>query len=87
LCYALKTDPLDPVSGRIDLALPQTDLFVHLIDWNLQIPELYEPTAVEGNVEITRGSGAGNTIRLKKELCRGERPAVEIYYQRKDLDS
>ncbi len=85
LCYALRSDPLDPVSGRVDLELPQTDLFIHRLDWELQIPERYEATAVEGNVQIAPGKETRG-ILLKKELCRGERPAVELYYQRKDLN-
>lgn len=87
LCYALRSDPLDPVSGRVALELPQTELFIHRLEWALRIPELYEPTAVEGNVRISTGKGEGGSIRLEKELCRGERPAVELYYQRRDVNS
>lgn len=87
LCYALQSEALDPVSGRVELELPQTDLFIHHLEWELRIPDPFEPTAVEGNVQIAKGEGKVAAIRLKKELCRGERPAVELYYQRKDLDS
>jgi hypothetical protein len=91
LCYALKADALDPVSGRVTLELPRTDLFIHRLDWALVIPGQYEPTAVQGNVQLGSNKDnsdeveSGNLIRLEKELCRGERPAVEIFYQRKDL--
>jgi hypothetical protein len=89
--YSLKTDSLDPVSGKIALELPLTELFIHRLDWVLAMPAGYEPTAVEGNVEIsaaqTGTSAAANLIHLEKELCRGERPAVEIYYQSKGLST
>jgi hypothetical protein len=91
LSYSLKTDPLDPVSGRVALELPLTGLFIHRLDWALSIPEGYEPTAVEGNVRISTGSpgkpSGPHLIHLEKELCHGERPAVEIHYQNRDVSS
>ena len=90
LSYAIKAAPLDPVSGRVALELPRTDLFIHRLDWFLSIPDKYEPTAVEGNVQLSTESKSGasrNLIQLKKELCRGERPSVEIYYQRININS
>lgn len=91
LSYSLKAAPLDAVSGRVALELPLTSLFTHRLTWELSIPEGYEPTAVEGNVRLSsepsqKGS-ASNLIHLVKELCRDERPAVEIHYQRADLSS
>jgi len=87
--YSLKSDPLDPVLGQIALELPLTELFIHRLDWVLSIPPGYEPTAVEGNVQLspaqTGTNATANLIRLEKELCRGERPAVEIFYQRQGL--
>lgn len=89
LSYSLKTDPLDPVSGRVALELPLTGLFIHRLDWILSIPEGYEPTAVEGNVRISArspGKPSGpHLLHLEKELCHGERPAVEIHYQNTDV--
>jgi hypothetical protein len=87
--YSIKADVLDRVSGKVALELPLTELFIHRLDWVLALPAGYEPTAVEGNVEIapaqTGSSAAANHIHLEKELCRGERPAVEIHYQSKGL--
>lgn len=89
--YSLKSDSLDPVSGQVALELPLTELFIHRLDWELSIPAEYEPTAVEGNVQIssaqTGASATANLIHLEKELCRGERPAVEIHYQSKGLSA
>lgn len=92
LCYSLKTEAVDPVSGRIALELPLTSLFIHRLEWSVALPSGYEPSAVEGNVQLSPGGSddaaeSGNRILLEKELCRGERPAVEIYYQRRDLTS
>ncbi len=87
--YSLKSDPLDPVSGRIALELPLTELFIHRLDWVISIPPGYEPTAVEGNVQLSPAqsgtTATTNLIRLEKELSRGERPAVEIFYQKQGL--
>ncbi|MEM9016021.1 MAG: hypothetical protein AAGC68_03340 [Verrucomicrobiota bacterium] len=100
LCYAQKIDSLDPVAGRVELLLPSTDLFIHRLDWTLTLPESYEPTAVEGNVTLSRPreddeargkaeelGREATRIYLKKEFCRDERPAVEVFYQRKDLST
>ena len=92
--YAARLSALDPVSGRIALELPRTDLFTQLVRWNLAIPDTYETTAIEGNVGIARadlqtpapGALPEPLIRLKKELVRGEAPAAEIYYQRRGLN-
>ena len=94
--YALQSTAFDPVSGQVTVELPQTDLFIHHLDWDLEIPEVYETTAVEGNVQLAgkgmasaskkESSASSNTVRLQKELCRGERPAVELYYQRRGID-
>lgn len=91
-CFAARTTALDPVSGRIDLELPRTDLFIHSLQWQLTIPQVYETTAIEGNVaidslaEASPAALAENVIPLKKELIRGEAPAVELYYQRRGLN-
>ncbi|NOX98245.1 MAG: hypothetical protein GXP30_00665 [Verrucomicrobia bacterium] len=93
--YALQSKPFDSVSGQVAVELPQTDLFIHRLDWDLNIPEIYN-AQVEGNVQevINRSSAKsktqnvknGHIIRLHKELCRGERPAVEVHYQRRGID-
>ena len=93
LCYALAAEPFDPVSGRVSVELPQTDLFVHRLDWVLSIPSRYEFTAVEGNVEIADKTSekpnpdGRNLIHLVKEMCRADRPAVEVFYQRRDIET
>jgi len=93
--YALQSAAFDPVSGQVTVELPQTDLFIHRLDWDLEIPEIYD-AEVEGNVRQTSGhsstaadkkdTAGRHSIRLHKELCRGERPAVEIHYRRRGID-
>ncbi|MCF6314332.1 MAG: hypothetical protein L3J39_17930 [Verrucomicrobiales bacterium] len=93
--YALQSSAFDPVSGQMIVELPQTELFIHRLDWQLDIPQIYEITALEGNVQLSaEGSKSGkktpvgkqHLIRLQKELCRGERPAVELYYRRRGIE-
>ena len=89
--YTAASAPMDPVSGRISLTLPRTDLFIERLDWNIAIPSVYEPTAVNGNLSTAPAAASGegrdeSLIALRKDLCRGERPAVEIFYQRQGAD-
>ncbi|MFK5922073.1 MAG: hypothetical protein QM496_07825 [Verrucomicrobiota bacterium] len=93
--YALQSSAFDPVSGQVVVELPQTDLFIHRLDWDLEIPQAYETTAIEGNVQLApvkvdrkkkEPVVKRHLIRLHKELCRGERPSVEVYYRRRGID-
>jgi hypothetical protein len=86
-CFAAQVEAFDAVSGRVEVSLPKTDLFIHDLKWALSIPPEYE-AEIQGNVSIDRLAGAApsHLMNLKKELVRGEHPAVEIHYQRKGLD-
>lgn len=89
LVYTAKTEPLDPVSGQVALELPRTPLFIERLDWAIALPDLFEISAAQGNVAIAAAPGAPATpggIHLRKDLCRGERPAVELFYQRLGLE-
>ena len=79
--YTGKKPAFEPVSGKLDVELPQTDLLVSRIDWELRIPANYELTAMEGNVEDAPGGSPG-VIKLCKELCKGEQPMAQIFYQK-----
>jgi hypothetical protein len=88
--YTARLPELDAVSGSLTLELPRTDLFIHELNWVLNLPELYEITAFDGNARIanTERAGAENdgpVLRLKKELVQGESPKAEIHYQRRAL--
>ena len=83
--YTAKKPAFKPLSGQIVVELPQTDLLVHAMDWELRIPIAYEITAFEGNVESMPSSATDNisrVISLRKELCKRERPHAEIFYQK-----
>ena len=85
LSYTAKMPAFKPVSGQIAVELPQTDLLVHWIDWELRIPVAYEIAAFEGNVESApcgKTDGTSRAIQLHKELCKKERPRAEFFYQK-----
>ncbi|MEY2564538.1 MAG: hypothetical protein QOH88_2731 [Verrucomicrobiota bacterium] len=89
LSFTAKKPPFKPVSGQISVELPQTDLLVHWIDWELRIPLAYEIAAFEGNVEsapCTKTDTTSRTIQLHKELCQKERPHAEFFYQKPQPD-
>ena len=84
--YTAKKPAFKPVSGQIAVELPQTDLLVHWIDWELRIPAAYEIAAFEGNVESASSAdttdNTSRAIQLHKELCKKERPRAEFFYQK-----
>jgi len=89
LVYAAKTKALDPVSGQVALELPRTPLFIERLDWTVAIPGAFEVTAAEGNVAIVAAAEVTpetNSITLRKDLCRAERPGIELFYQRRSLE-
>jgi hypothetical protein len=83
--YTEKKPAFKPFSGQIAVELPQTDLLIHWLDWELRIPVVYEVAAFEGNVESAAGGkcdSASRVIPLHKELCKNERPRAEFFYQK-----
>jgi hypothetical protein len=83
--YTAKKPAFKPVSGQIAVELPQTDLLVHWLDWELRIPVAYEIAAFEGNVETApcdKTDATSRVIPLHKELCKNERPRAEFFYQK-----
>jgi hypothetical protein len=88
LAYTARTSPFQPVSGRIKVELPKTPLLINSLTWELAIPGEYEVVALEGNLAPTTGaqSHEGSTVvQLKKELCRNERPSIELFYQKPEV--
>ena len=85
LSYTAKKPAFQPVSGQLAVELPQTDLLIHWLEWELRIPVAYEVAAFEGNVEAAPGDKTDATSRaipLRKELCKNERPRAELFYQK-----
>jgi hypothetical protein len=84
--YTSKGPAFEPVSGKLDLDLPQTDLLTNKLDWELQIPAAYEVAAFQGNVEPGTNTDQpdpnSRLIRLHREIFKGEHPSVELFYQK-----
>jgi len=83
--YTAKKPAFKPVSGQLAVELPQTDLLIHSLDWELRIPIAYEIAAFEGNVEsapCAKSDATSRVIPLHKELCKNERPRAEFFYQK-----
>ena len=83
--YTGKKPSFKPVSGQLAVELPQTDLLIHSLDWELRIPAAYEIAAFEGNVESApsaKSDATSRVIPLHKELCKNERPRAEFFYQK-----
>ena len=88
LAYTSRIAAFQPVAGRLKVELPKTPLLINSLEWDVAIPAEYEVAALEGNVAPAPGARAreGSTVvHLKKELCRNERPAVELFYQRPEV--
>jgi hypothetical protein len=85
ISYTAKKPAFKPVSGQIAIELPQTELLMHWLDWELRIPIAYEIAAFEGNVESApcdKTDPTSRVIPLHKELCKNERPRAEFFYQK-----
>ncbi|MCP5542859.1 MAG: hypothetical protein H7A49_03010 [Akkermansiaceae bacterium] len=80
LTYTGRIDALDPVGGRVALELPRTSLFIERIEWSVALPPRCEVIAVEGNATVSKPASAG-VVELRKDLCRGEKPAAGFFYQ------
>ncbi|MEO8614289.1 MAG: hypothetical protein ABI600_04050 [Luteolibacter sp.] len=79
------TEALDPVEGTVSLSLPKVPLFIHSLLWRLDLPTGYQAETHGNLTRITSGEAA-TRITLKKNLCRDERPEVQVFYQRSDLN-
>ncbi len=85
LAYTARVPRFAPVSGHIKIELPKTNLLINLLQWELAIPAEYDVAAFDGNVAPAVGNKdrEGSTVvHFKKELCRNERPEIELFYQR-----
>lgn len=79
-------DPLDPVEGTLALELPRTPLFIHALEWKIELPAIYQ-AETHGNLKrVPSPGGNPSLIALRKNLCRDERPETRLFYQRTDLN-
>jgi hypothetical protein len=88
LSYTAKGAAFGPVSGKIDIDLPETELLTNKLDWEMHIPPAYEVAAFEGNVEPNsdgaRTDADSRVIQLHREIFKGEHPSAELFYQKAD---
>lgn len=86
LSFTASGGKLDPVSGTLALSLPRTPLFIRTLNWRIDLPAAYR-AEIHGNLsrESLLSTDPPSAIRLRKNLCRDEVPAVSVFYQRADL--
>ena len=70
-----------PVRGELALELPSTPLLVEKSEWQVSLPDGFEPIAIDGNVECERSKEPG-IVRLRKDISTGEAPALRLFYQK-----
>lgn len=82
-----RTTALDPVEGTMRLSLPKVPLFIHSLLWRLDLPAGYQ-AETHGNLKRSQNASGDppSRISLKKNLCRDERPEINVFYQRSDLN-
>jgi hypothetical protein len=81
-----RTEALDPLEGAFSLALPSTPLFIHTLSWVVELPDGYQAETHGNVIRVGRVSKESpSSIRLRKNLCRDERPEVRIFYHRADI--
>jgi hypothetical protein len=70
----------------LKLSLPQTPLFLHSLLWHIDLPPGYQAETHGNLTRIAATGGTPSRISLRKNLCRDERPEVQVFYQRSDLN-
>ncbi len=83
--YTARGVAFAPMQGRLAVSLPATPLFIENVALTLSLPEAYEATAFDGNVEPVTGEPGGG-LHFRKRLVRDEAPALEIHYRKRDLN-
>ncbi len=80
-------EALNLVEGTMTTSLPQTPTFIHALEWSIDLPSGYQ-SETHGNLKRKTAAQNNNASRitLEKNLCRDERPEVQIFYQRNDLN-
>lgn len=77
---------LDPVEGTMKLSLPKVPLFMHSLLWSLDLPSGYQAETHGNLMRFSTTSGQPSRIALRKNLCRDERPEIQVFYQRSDIN-
>ena len=80
-----RTAALDPVEGMLELALPKTPLFIRALTWRIDLPRGYQAETHGNLVRAADPADPASRLTLRKNLCRDERPATAVFYQRSNL--
>jgi hypothetical protein len=84
LTWHLKGKAWDKLSGQLSLDLPKTDLFIHELQWKVEMPDGYDVTATEGLDRTAIEKASDRVVAFQKQLFTNEAPGIELYYQRLD---
>ena len=82
LSFTAVLEPLQAAEGELALALPQTPFFVKQIDWNVQLPAVYD-LSFSGNVDDITDKATAPGLHLRKSLCRDQQPQARITYRKR----
>jgi hypothetical protein len=80
-----KIAALDPVEGTFALSLPKTPLFIRALTWKIDLPRGYQAETHGNLVRANEPNDPSSRLTLRKNLCRDERPEINVFYQRADL--
>lgn len=80
-----KVTALDPVEGTLALSLPKTPLFIRALTWKIDLPLGYQAETHGNLVRVNEPNDPSSRLTLRKNLCRDERPEINVFYQRTDL--
>lgn len=81
-----KVAAFDPVEGTLPLSLPLMPFFTHNIKWSISLPIAYQ-AETNGNLKRTASDeNHTHVIALSKNLCIDERPQVNVFYQKSNLN-
>ena len=74
----------DPAGGRLDLALPSTDTFIHQSEWTVALPAAWEIRGIEEafeQIETPPPSATETRAILRSRFVRKEAPTGQIHYR------
>ena len=83
LSFTSKLEKIQPLTGKLSLALPSTPLFIHELHWQITLPDPYEASALDGNLTLDLSKKTGRAISLVKRLSRNQAANVDIFYRKK----
>ncbi|BDS08954.1 hypothetical protein NT6N_39940 [Oceaniferula spumae] len=84
LSFTSKLEKIQPLSGKLSIALPLTPVFIHEMHWMINLPNAYEASALDGNLTLSSNKQGGQAITLVKRLCRNQAAHVDIFYRKKN---